>query len=151
MEKHIPIDGDKQEGGLLAIEGRNLGNNSKPMVEVSDKKSTGANPTTDKLRAISNRIECAELGKISVRSRGGMDTASDYYKEDLARQTGGMLDDGQPASGKNDPVRGAKDQWNNPDQGNARFFRGNQALNNFILGEVRVEDGASGSMEIERH
>lgn len=64
------------------------------MVEVPDKQIIGASFIADKLKATSNRIKCAKLRINFVISKGGMDTAYDHCEEDLARQTGGMLDDG---------------------------------------------------------
>ncbi|KAF3975669.1 hypothetical protein CMV_001084 [Castanea mollissima] len=90
-------------------------------------------------------------GARSNRDRGGMDSARDNRVGDFGGQTGGMLDDGQCISGKNDPTCGANDQWNNPDKGNTRHIGDHQALHNSISGEVGVEDGSDGGMEIEGH
>ena len=80
-----------------------------------------------------------------------MDTASDNREEDLGGQTDEMLDDGQSTSSKNDPIYRANDQWNNPDQGNTRHIRDHQTLHNSTSGEIGVEDGTNGCMEIEGH
>lgn len=34
LEEHIPINRDKQKVGILTAEGRSMGDNSKPLVEV---------------------------------------------------------------------------------------------------------------------
>nr|POE44640.1 hypothetical protein CFP56_77027 [Quercus suber] len=149
LEESIPADGVEPTGGFLAVEGRGLGNNSKPMVEVSDRQAIGTDQTADKLKAISNRIRGAEFGKISVRSRSGVDPISGYCEEDTSSEPSGMRDDGQPSPGENDTICRTVDQWHSADQGNAGTVGGDQTLNNSLSRGVGVEDGAVGSMEVE--
>ena len=61
LEEHVPTDRDEQKVGLPAIEGRSVGNNFKPLVEVSNGQTAGTCATVDKLRVISNRIKHADF------------------------------------------------------------------------------------------
>ncbi|KAK7848986.1 putative mediator of rna polymerase ii transcription subunit 37c [Quercus suber] len=120
-------DGKKQTAGVSAIEGRGMDHNPESMVEVPDGLSSKPRTTGDKLKNISNRIRRAELGKISVRSGGGVDEGRDLRKNDVAEELGGMLVDGQFAQDKDDPVCGARDKGHDSCQGNPRGFGDNQA------------------------
>nr|POF10457.1 hypothetical protein CFP56_04682 [Quercus suber] len=95
LEKFVPVDGVESTGGVLAIEGRGLGNNSKLVVEVSNGQTTSANHTADKLKDISTKIKGAELGKISIQGRSGVDSTSGFCEEETSRAPSGMRDDGQ--------------------------------------------------------
>ena len=86
-----------------------------------------------------------------VRGRGGLDTAGDNREEDLGEQTGGVLDDGPLTSSKNAVIYEAKDYGNITNQGNTGHIGDHQALHNSILGEVGVEDGTDGCMEVKGH
>ena len=104
MEEPVPFYGEKQTAGLSAIEGRGMGHNFEPMVEILDGSTCNLDASNNKLRAISDRIRHAELGKISVSSRGGVDEANDFNKEDDDHQTSGMFVDGQSTQGESDSI-----------------------------------------------
>lgn len=151
VEEHVPANRNEQKVGVLAGEGRSVGNNSKPLKEVSIGQTAGTSAVEDKIRIISNRIKHSDFGKIVDRGRGGMDSARDYREGEFGGQIGGMIDDGQCILGKNDPTCGANDQWNNPDKGNTRHIGAHQELHNSTSREVGVEDGSNGGMEMEGH
>ena len=62
-----------------------------------------------------------------------------------------MLDDGESTQGEVDAVRKARDQYDHAHQSFIEHDRGNQALDHLAPWNSGVEDGASGSMEVERH
>lgn len=95
-----------------------------------------------------SHIRGVDFRKIVVRSKSEVGPTSDHCEENITGATSGMLDDGQPSSSKDDTICGAKDQWHNSDKGNARFDGSDQTLNNSLMREARVKDGANGSMEI---
>nr|POE77266.1 uncharacterized protein CFP56_29768 [Quercus suber] len=150
MEVHFPADGEKQTAGISSFEGRGMDHNPESMVEVPDGSSSSPCDTGEKLKVISSRIRRAELGKISGRSGRGVDEGSDHRKEDVAEEPGGMFVDGQPAQGENDPVCRAGDKWYDSCQGNPRGFGDNQACSGSLQGDLGVEGGDFGSMEVER-
>lgn len=149
MEKSVPVDGVESVSGVLAIEGRGVDNNSKPMVEVLDGQTTGAYPSADKLKTISNKIRGVELGKISIQGRSRVGSASGYYEEDTSRTPNGIHDDGQSSYAENITIYGTRDQWHSANKGNTGTDGGDQTLNNSLQRGVGVEDGAFGSMEVE--
>ena len=104
VEEPVPFNGEKQPVGLTTIEGRSVGHNSEPMMEILDGLTCNLGASDDKLRAISDRIRHAKLGKISVRSKGGVDEANDFNKEDVDHQTSGMFIDGQSTQGEKDSI-----------------------------------------------
>ena len=56
VEEPVPFNGEKQPVGLTTIEGRSVGHNSEPMVEILDGLTRNLGASDDKLRAISDRI-----------------------------------------------------------------------------------------------
>nr|POE56127.1 hypothetical protein CFP56_63273 [Quercus suber] len=146
VEEHFSADGKKQTAGVSAIEGRGMDHNPESMVEVPDGLSSKPRTTGDKLKNISNRIRRAELGKISVRSGGGVDEGRDLRKNDVAEELGGMLVDGQFAQDKDDPVCGARDKGHDSCQGNPRGFGDNQACSDSPQGDLGVEGGDIGGV-----
>ena len=111
VEEPIPFNGEKQTARLSAIEGRSVNHNSEPMVEILDGSTCNLGALDDKLRAISDRIQHAELEKISVKSRGGVDEANDFNKEDDDHQTSGMFVDGQSTQGESNSICRTRDKW----------------------------------------
>nr|POE82545.1 hypothetical protein CFP56_71975 [Quercus suber] len=87
LEEHIPVNRDKQKVGLPVVEGRSMGYNSKPLVEVFNGHATSTSAADDKLKVVSNRIKHADFGKIVVRGIGGMDSTSDNCEENLGDRT----------------------------------------------------------------
>ena len=104
MEEHFSSNGEEQAAGLLAFERRGMDHNAEPMVEVFDGSASSTKHSDDKLRAISNKIRNAELGKISIESRSDVDGDGDFRNEEIDQLPGRMLVDGQPSQGENDPV-----------------------------------------------
>nr|POE64222.1 hypothetical protein CFP56_67667 [Quercus suber] len=151
LEEHFSVDGDKPKVGLPTVEGRSLGHNPKPLVEVLNRPTTSTSAVDAKLKEVSNRIKRADFGKIMVRSRGGFDTASVDCEKDPGEQTGGVPVDGQPASDKNAANCGASNQGNNPYQGITGHFGDHQSLHNSTSGEFGVKDRLDECMEVEGH
>ena len=151
MEEHFSSNGEKQAAGLLAFERRGVDHNAEPMVEVFDGSASSTKHSDDKLRAISNKIRNAELGKISIESRSDVDGGSDFRNEEIDQLPGGMLVDGQPSQGENDPVCQAQIQRNGCSQGNTRGLGNNHALSDSNQGDLGVEERDVGGMEIEKH
>ena len=104
MEEPISSNGEKQAAGLPAFEGRGVDHNAEPMVEIYDGSASNSESSNDKLRAISNKIRHAELGKISIGSRSDVDRDSDFRNEEIDQLPDRMLVDGQPSQGENDPA-----------------------------------------------
>ena len=127
-----------------------MDHNAEPMVEIFDGSASSPEYSDDKLRAISNKICNAELGKISIGSRSDVDGASDLRKEEIGQIPGGMLVDGQPSQGENDPVCRAHIKRNDCSQGNTRGLGNNHAFSDSNQGDLGVEERDVGGMEIER-
>uniref|UniRef100_A0A7N2KTI6 DUF4283 domain-containing protein n=1 Tax=Quercus lobata TaxID=97700 RepID=A0A7N2KTI6_QUELO len=142
---------EEQAAGLLAFERRGVDHNAEPMVEVFDGSASSTKHSDDKLRAISNKIRNAELGKISIGSRSDVDGDSDFRNEEIDQLPGRMLVDGQPSQGENDPVCRAQIKRNDCSQGNTRGLGNNHALSDSNQGDLGVEERDVGGMEIEKH
>ena len=69
LEKHFSPHGDQQEVGMVANEGRSMGEHSESLVEVSDRQTGGTDPSSDQLGVVSNRNKGANLRKISGGGR----------------------------------------------------------------------------------
>ena len=151
MEKSVPTNGEKQAIGIFADERRRLDLNSEPVVEVFDGPSVSSSTSGDKLKTISHRIRNAELGKILLRGGSEVDGTKDHSKEGPAIQASGMLVDGQSAQSEDDLVCQARDEWHDPNQGISGRIGDNQAFGDSIPGEMGVEEGVVGRMEVERH
>ena len=151
VEEFIPIDGVKQTTGVFADERRCLDHDSEPVVEVLDGSSSGAGSSGDKLKIISHRIKHAELGKISIGSGSGADRAKSYNKKEIANQSGGMLVDGQPSHGENDPICRASDEWHSTDQDFPGRNGDIKALGDTVPRGLGVEEGINGAMEVKGH
>ena len=121
------------------------------MVEVLDEPTAGSGASGDKLRAISHRICHAKLEKILIRGGSEVDGTKDHSKEGFANQPGGMLVDGQFARSEDDSVCRARDEWHDPNQDNTGRVGNNQAFSDSIPGDMGVEEGVVGGMEVERH
>ena len=80
-----------------------------------------------------------------------MDGASDFSKEDIAHQLGGMFVDGQSTQGETNSICQVRDKWHNPSQGNARGFGDNQAFGDSNPRDLGVEERDVRGMEVERH
>ena len=63
MEEPISSNGEKQAAGLPAFKGRGVDHNAEPMVEIFYGSASSTEYSDDKLRAISNKIRNARLGK----------------------------------------------------------------------------------------
>ena len=66
LEKHFSSHGDQQKVGMVADEGQSMGEHSESLVEVSDKQTGDADPSSDQLGVVSNRIKGANLRKSLV-------------------------------------------------------------------------------------
>lgn len=151
MEKHVSAYNNEQESWVSSFEGRGMVTNSKSMVEVPLRLTSGTIASDEQLKAIKTNIREAAFRKISDRNRSGVDTTSDWSEENIAGQTCGVPDDGAFALGEIDSVCGAKDSRNHPYQGHPVNVRDHQAFNDTISGQNGVEGGDDGSMEIEGH
>ena len=151
VEEHVSVDGEKQATGVSANERRSMDHDSGPVVEILDGSASSAGATSDKLKVISHRIKHAELRKISVGSGNGVDRVKSRGKEDDANGSGGMLIDGQSKQGEDDPVCRTGDEWHDSDQGYSGRAGDNKTCGDSIPGELGVEEGANGAMEIQRH
>ena len=151
VEEIVPFNGEKQTTGLSAIEGRSVGHNPEPIVEILDGLACSLGASYGKLRAISDRIRHAELRKISVRSRGGVDEANDLSKKDADHQLSGSFFDGQSTRGGLDSICRTRDKWDDPSQSNLRSSGDNQTHGDSNLGDLGVEERAVGGMDVEGH
>ena len=151
VEEFIPTDGAKQPAGVLADERRGLDNDTEPVVEVFDGSPSGAGSSGDKLKIISHRIKHAELRKISIGGGSGADRASSHSKKEIANQSGGMLVDGQPSLGENDPICRTCDEWHGIDQDCPGRYGDNKTLSDSVPRGLGVEEGTNGAMEVEGH
>ena len=151
VEEYVPIKSEKQATRVSADEGRSMDHDSEPVVAVLDGSTSSADVSGDKLKVISNRIRHAELGKISVGSGSGIDRAKSHNKKEIANQSGGMLVDGQSTHGENDPICRTSDEWHGTDQGYSGGDGDNKAFGDSIPGDLGVEEGVVGVMEVERH
>ena len=151
VEEPVPFNREKQTTGLSAIEGRSVGHNPEPMVEILDGSTCSLGASDGKLRAISDRIQHAELRKISIRSRGGVDEANDFNKVDADHQFSGMFIDGQSTQGESYSICRTRDKRHDPSQSNARSSGDNQAHGNSNPGDLGVEEKDVGGMDVEGH
>ena len=151
VEELVPFNGEKQTTGLSAIEGRSVGHNPEPMVEILDGSACSLGAFDGKLKAISDRIRHAELEKISVKSRGGVDEANDFNKEDADHQFSGMFIDGQSTWGESDSICRTRDKWHDPSLSNTRSSGNNQAHGDSNTGDLGVEERDVRGMDVEGH
>ena len=127
-----------------------MDHNAESMVEIFDRSASNSGSSDDKLRAISNKIRHAELGKISIGSRNDVGEVSDFIKEEIGHQPGGMLVDGQPSQGENDPICRAQNKRHDRSQGNTRGLGDNHAFSDSNPGDLGVKERDVGRMEVER-
>ena len=151
VEESFSTDGAKQPAGLLADERRGLDHDTELVVEVFDGSSSGAGSSGDKLKIISHRIKHAELRKISIGGGSGADGTSSHRKKDIAHQSGGMLVDGQPSRGENDPLCRTCDDGHGTNQDCPGRIGDYKALSDSVPRGLGVEEGANGAMEVEGH
>ena len=151
VEEYVPINGEKQATGVSTDERRSMDHDSKPVVKVLDGSTSNAGASSDKLNVISHRIRHAKLGKISVGSESGVNRAKSRNKEEIVNQSGGMLVDRQSKHGENDPTCRTSDEWHGTNQGYSRRNGDNKAFGDSIRGDLGVEEGVVGVMEVERH
>ena len=128
-----------------------MDHDSEPVVAVLDGSTSSADVSGDKLKVISHRIKHAELRKISVGSGSGIDRAKSHNKKEIANQSGGMLVDGQSTHGENDSICRTSDEWHGTDQSYLGGDGDNKAFGDSIPGDLGVEEGVIGVMEVERH
>ena len=151
VEELVPFNREKQTTGLFAIEGRSVGHNPKPMVEILDGLACSLGASDGKIRAIGDRIRHVELRKITVRSRGGVDEANDLSKKDADHQLSGSFFDGQSTRGGLDSICRTRDKRDDPCQSNSRSSGDNQTHGDSNPGDLGVEERAVGGMDVEGH
>ncbi|KAK9994007.1 hypothetical protein SO802_023710 [Lithocarpus litseifolius] len=147
LEKYFSTHGDKQEVGVAADEIRSLVDHSESLVEIPVRQTSGADPSSDQLGSVSNRIKGASFRKISGRGRNRMDTTGHLEEEDSSEQADRMLVVGESSQGEVIAVRRACDQRDHAHQSFTEHDGDNQSLGHFAQGEAGAEDGAPGSME----
>nr|POE95235.1 putative ribonuclease h protein [Quercus suber] len=130
----------EQEVGVVADEGRSMGEHSESLVEVSDRQTGGVDPFSDQLRVVSNRIKGANFRKISGRGRSRMDTARYHKEEDTSKQANKVLVARESPQSEIDAIRRTFDQLNNAHQSLLEHDGDYQALDHLAQGATRVED-----------
>ena len=137
--------------GMVANEGRSLGEHAESLVEVSDKQTGGADPSSDKLGVVSNRIRGENLRKVFGGGRSRLDMARYHGEEGTSKQADRVLAAGESPQSEVDAVRRTSDQPNNVHQGLSGHDGDYQPLGHPVQGAIGVEDGSFGSIEVERH
>ena len=150
LEKHFSSHGDQQKVRMVADERQSMGEHSEPLVEVSDRQISDADPFSDQLGVVNNRIKGANLRKISGGGRSRMDTAKYREEEDTSKQADRVFVAGESPQSEIDAVRRTCDQLNNAHQSLLEHDGDYQALGHSAQGATRVEDGTPRSMEVER-
>ena len=136
---------------MVADEGRSIGEHSEPLVEVSNRQTGGADPSSAQLGFVSNRIKGTNFRKISGGGRSQMDTDRHHREEDTSKQADRVLVARKSPQSEVDAGRKSCDQLNNAHQGLIEHDGDYQTLGHLAQGATRVEDGTPRSMEVERH
>jgi len=128
-----------------------MGEHSESLVEIFDRLTDGADPSSAQLGVVSSRIKGANFRKISGEGRSRMDMDRYHGEEDTSKQADRVLVARESPQSEVNAVRKSYDQLNNAHQGLAEHDGDYQALGHLAQGATRVEDGTPGSMEVERH
>ena len=151
LEKHVSADGGEQNTRLSSCDEQGMGADTESMVEVCHGPTSVSNPSTSKLKLVSDKIKCATLGKIANQSGEGMDEKFDYCEEESTRQTCGMLVEGECSQDEDDPAGRSQELRHHPHQILSRGKGDNPTLGYPVPRKVGEQGGGDGSMEIERH
>lgn len=118
LEKYVSIDRGEQRVRLPSFDEQGMGANLESMVEVCHGKTSGSDPSANKLKLVCDKFKCANLRKISDGGREVMDGACDYSEEDPSRQAYGMLYEGEFSQGEDDSICRSQDQRHHSHQNN---------------------------------
>nr|POE93728.1 hypothetical protein CFP56_30501 [Quercus suber] len=64
MEKYVSFDEEEQRIGVPSFDEQGMGVDLESVVEVCHRQTSGSSPFTNKLKLISDKFKCANLGKI---------------------------------------------------------------------------------------